>query len=91
MLNTERVQIPTRKFFGLCRYPTPEPTAEIVPDVEHGESSNPNKEEKTLVPNLKNVVTCQKTGQWKLMPTSVCKRNNRMAMRWLYTYYISLN
>jgi hypothetical protein len=47
--------------FGLCRYPSPEPMAENALDVEHGESSYPNKEEKTLVPNLRNVVTCQKT------------------------------
>ena len=41
--------------FGLCRYPTPEPMAENAPDVEHGESSHPNKEEKKLVPNPRKV------------------------------------
>jgi hypothetical protein len=29
--------------------------AENAPDVEHGESSHPNKEEKKLVPNPRNV------------------------------------
>jgi hypothetical protein len=43
-------------FFGLCRYPKPEPMAEnMLVDVEHGESSHPNKEEETLVPNLRSV------------------------------------
>jgi hypothetical protein len=37
--------------FGMCSYQTPEPIAENSQDVECGESSHPNKEEKTLVLN----------------------------------------